>query len=360
MVRSVVILAVISIFFLSGCATMNGVRDYLAAGNPSRESTVSVVDSGEGQTTTEGSTTNPRRRVYQSSSIKSSSTKVEESSEPSSDSDWDLPELKAKETRTAPTKSMKAQPDVNIVERNQSFNTPTKSENPGLNPYSGITPPSPTYSDIVPPSPKYSPNPIDVPEVIGFPAPYTLPPDKNWSGPGPYPGQSEMAQVPSSQQGQSRGTVRGGTPAPTFTAKTLTGKPFNLASQQGKVVLLDFWGTRCGPCIKAMPTVERIKDSYGPHQLTVVGMNLDETKSSVQSFLRRNHHGWENIHVGSQFGQRIQSKYGVQRIPTFVVIDQVGNIQYKGKDIRIAKSKVDELVTTPSLPAGGGMMVSQR
>jgi thiol-disulfide isomerase/thioredoxin len=145
------------------------------------------------------------------------------------------------------------------------------------------------------------------------------------------------------------GTVRGGQPAPTFAVTTLDGGSFDLSSQKGKVVVLDFWRKTCGPCLKAMPRLAEVRSSFPEGKLTILGMNTDETQAEAEGFLRTHPHHWPNVHVLSQ-RTNLLSPYGVRLLPTFVVIDQVGNIQYRGNDVNQAASKVSELVANPSIP----------
>ncbi len=145
------------------------------------------------------------------------------------------------------------------------------------------------------------------------------------------------------------GTVRGGQAAPVFTATTMDGSSFDLSSQKGKVVVLDFWRKTCGPCLKAMPRMEQIRSSFPETKLAILGMNADETRTEAEGFLRTHPHNWPNVHVLSQRTD-ILSPYGVRMLPVFVVIDQVGNMQYRGNDVNQAAAKVAELVATPSIP----------
>lgn len=168
------------------------------------------------------------------------------------------------------------------------------------------------------------------------------------------PSQSIASQTPATAQQPSQvasapGTVRGGQAAPAFIVTTLDGSSFDLSSHKGKVVVLDFWRKTCGPCLKAMPQLAQIRSSYPETQLTILGMNTDETRNEAESFLRSHPHHWPNVHVLSQ-RTNVLNPYGVRLLPTFVVIDQVGNIQYRGNDVNQAGAKVAELVATPSIP----------
>lgn len=157
--------------------------------------------------------------------------------------------------------------------------------------------------------------------------------------------------VPSSQPPapSAAGVMRGGQPAPVFSAVTLDGSSFDLVSNRGRVVVLDFWRRTCGPCLKAMPKLASIRQSYGEDKLVILGLNTDERRVEAETFLRQHPHNWHNVHVLSQ-KTNLLNPYMIRLLPTFVVIDQVGNIQYRGGDINQVSSKVAELIANPSLP----------
>ena len=73
-----------------------------------------------------------------------------------------------------------------------------------------------------------------------------------------------------------------GTHAPDFATKTLQGKPLSLKSLRGKVVLLDFWATWCGPCRMATPTLEALHKQFGSKGLRVVGLSVDDPGTAPQ------------------------------------------------------------------------------
>jgi thiol-disulfide isomerase/thioredoxin len=114
------------------------------------------------------------------------------------------------------------------------------------------------------------------------------------------------------------------------------------------VVVLDFWFSTCGPCCRAMPTLADLRRKYREDQVLIVGMNNDPTVAAAQRYLRQNSHNWMQIHLPSQRPDPRQT-YGVNLFPTFVVIDQVGNMQYKGNSVAQAVQKVSELVSSPSI-----------
>ena len=72
-----------------------------------------------------------------------------------------------------------------------------------------------------------------------------------------------------------------------FTRDDLAGNPVHLANYHGKVVLLNFWATWCGPCMEEIPVFTRWQKQYGPSGLQVLGVSMDDDQKSVQGFLRK-------------------------------------------------------------------------
>lgn len=76
---------------------------------------------------------------------------------------------------------------------------------------------------------------------------------------------------------------------PDFTLKTLDGKETKLSEIKGKVTLINFWATWCGPCVKEMPSLQKLSDAYASKGLNVIGVNLDENPDQVlEPFLKKN------------------------------------------------------------------------
>jgi thiol-disulfide isomerase/thioredoxin len=77
-------------------------------------------------------------------------------------------------------------------------------------------------------------------------------------------------------------------PAPAFSLPTPTGKVITLESLNNSLVLVDFWATWCGPCVKSMPEVQKIHEKYGSKGLTVLGISIDERGAkAVTPFLNK-------------------------------------------------------------------------
>ena len=120
-----------------------------------------------------------------------------------------------------------------------------------------------------------------------------------------------------------------GTPAPAFKTQTMGGKPLSLKSLRGKVVLLDYWATWCGPCQAATPTLEALYKKFGPQGLKVVGLSVDDPRSvaGVKPFMK--HFGMTYLVSASPFANnQAQAAYHVHGIPSQFLIDKKGIVRW--------------------------------
>ena len=117
-----------------------------------------------------------------------------------------------------------------------------------------------------------------------------------------------------------------GTAAPAFSAKTIDGEPMNLEDLKGRVVLIDFWATWCGPCVQAMPTIQALHEKYADRGLVVIGVSLDSPKSgdAIKEFLEDKKITFAQIHDADG---SIAEKFGVSPIPHSVIIGKDGTVQ---------------------------------
>ncbi len=81
--------------------------------------------------------------------------------------------------------------------------------------------------------------------------------------------------------------VRNPDPAPDFKLTALDGKPLTLAALQGKVVLLNFWATWCGPCRAEIPDLVALQDRY-KGRLQIIGLNVDDEEADIKQYVRGN------------------------------------------------------------------------
>lgn len=108
-----------------------------------------------------------------------------------------------------------------------------------------------------------------------------------------------------------------------FRLDTLDGKKFNLAEHKGKIVVLDFWATWCGPCIESLPLVESTVQGFADRQVELVAVNLEEQPERIKATLERNK---LKVNVALDRDGVAAARYAVSAIPQTVVIDREGKI----------------------------------
>jgi len=119
--------------------------------------------------------------------------------------------------------------------------------------------------------------------------------------------------------------VPGARPFP-IAAKDLAGQPLSLAQYRGKVVLMDFWATWCGPCVGEMPTVIAAYKKYHAQGFDVLGISLDENHAALASFLKQNGMPWRQVFDGKGWRSAVPTQYGVHSIPFGLLIGRDGRI----------------------------------
>lgn len=118
-----------------------------------------------------------------------------------------------------------------------------------------------------------------------------------------------------------------GKEAPDFEEKMPDGSTMKLSDLRGKVVLLDFWASWCGPCRRENPNVVKMYEKYKDDGFTVMSVSLDKSKESWLGAIEADNLSWPN-HVSDlkHWSSKVPALYGVRGIPFTVLIDAEGNI----------------------------------
>jgi thiol-disulfide isomerase/thioredoxin len=114
--------------------------------------------------------------------------------------------------------------------------------------------------------------------------------------------------------------------APPFSITTLDGRQISLDSLAGKVVLIDFWATWCGPCRESLPEIRAIAQKFSGEPLVVMSISLDNDETKWKDFIAKNNMPWLQYRDGG-FDGPISRLFGVNAIPHTFTIDADGVLQ---------------------------------
>ena len=117
-----------------------------------------------------------------------------------------------------------------------------------------------------------------------------------------------------------------GQKAPDFQTQFLNEEEFKLSEQKGKVVILDFWATWCGPCVRALPELQKTASSFNKNKVALFAVNQGESKKVISKFLKKKQ--LKALSVIMDETQKIGGDYKVKGIPKTVIIDQEGVVRH--------------------------------
>lgn len=112
-------------------------------------------------------------------------------------------------------------------------------------------------------------------------------------------------------------------PARNFNVKDMDGKRVDLDSIKGKVVLLNFWASWCGPCKAEMPSLERLYNHFDEKDFTIFAVSSYDDPAAMTDFFKKNGYTFPGYH---DFNHEGSQTYGIQSIPTTYFINKKGEI----------------------------------
>jgi thiol-disulfide isomerase/thioredoxin len=128
---------------------------------------------------------------------------------------------------------------------------------------------------------------------------------------------------------------------PDFDEKDVSGNSLSVAKYKGKVVLIDFWATWCGPCVAELPNVIKTYEKHHDQGFEIIGISLDVDKEKLMAFTKEKNMSWQQFFDGKRWENKLVGKYGIQGIPATFLLDGQGKIigrDLRGKDLEDAVS----------------------
>jgi thiol-disulfide isomerase/thioredoxin len=107
----------------------------------------------------------------------------------------------------------------------------------------------------------------------------------------------------------------------------LDGRQVDLAKLKGKVVLIDFWATWCGPCVGEVPDVKAAYEKLHDQGFEIVGISLDQNKDALAGFVKDKGLAWPQYFDGAGWGNKFAQEFGINSIPSMWLVDKQGNLR---------------------------------
>lgn len=138
-----------------------------------------------------------------------------------------------------------------------------------------------------------------------------------------YQGVIDRAEAQAKAEAESAKKQAAGVVAPDFTLNDINGKPLSLSSLRGKYVILDFWGSWCGWCIKGFPEMKNYYNKY-KGKFEILGIDCNDTEQKWKDAVKKNELPW--LHVYNTRDSKVLADYGVNGFPTKIIVGPDGKI----------------------------------
>ncbi len=157
-----------------------------------------------------------------------------------------------------------------------------------------------------------------------------------------------IPEVPEGGFPGSTSSPKIGDPVPDVTVTSMDGQVFKLREMKGKVILIDFWATWCGPCVAELPGLIKLHKKFSQREdFMMISVSLDFDKATLVSFLKKKKDiTWPQIYGEKSGSQAAATSFGAEALPAMFIIDVEGNVAASWLRGSAIEKKVAELLDT--------------
>ena len=130
----------------------------------------------------------------------------------------------------------------------------------------------------------------------------------------------------------------------------LKGEQIDISQYKGKVVLIDFWATWCGPCIGELPNVLDTYSKYHDDGFEIIGISLDRDRTRLEEFIEKRNMPWPQYFDGKGWKNEISTGFGIHSIPSTFLLDGQGIVRYTNLRGSSLEQAVADILGGPSQP----------